>query len=768
MRKFFFTIIPTLILATSSAQSPKDYTSFVNPFIGTGKHGHITPAASYPFGMVMPGPDTRNLHSGYTYADNFIYGFSQTHVNGVGCSEMHDVLLLPFSGDLPDADKNGFLQDEYKSGFSHTEEKAAPGFYSVKLQKYNTVASITASQRAAYYKYEYPKDKTQSLLVDLIQGACCNCTILHEEEYDTIISSAITIVDERHISGYRISSGWAKEHYVYFFMEISRPVKTSQLIVNGKYIADKKSNGKIQAMLSFDSNSSEPLYVKIGISSVDEEGARKNLESEINNKTFDQVKAEAESAWNKELGKMEVSGPFSESQMNSFYTALFHSTFSMYTFDDVDGRYRGVDHKIHQTNGWANYIGFLGLWDVYRTALPLQTLINPSMINDLMKGFMAYYEQRNLLPIYPIAGNETMTMLGYHAMPVIANAYAEGIKNYDSEKLFEMMKSTAQRDSFGVWMKRTYGTKNYKKFGFVPSELESGSVSKTLEYAFDDYCIARMAKMMGKNSDYEFYLKRASNYKNVFDTSVGFMRGRFADGKWKSPFDPYEAGHHRQDFVEGTSWQWTFFVPHDPNGLINLVGGRKKFSAKLDSLFSVSSKITGNPGYTADISGLIGQYAHGNEPSHHTIYMYNYAGEPWKTQMRIRQVLSTLYNNSVEGLSGDDDTGQMSAWYVMSSVGIYPVSPADGVFVIGAPQFEKAVIKLGSGKQFTILAKNISKKNMYIQFAKLNGAAYSKTWISYQDIAKGSTLEFEMGPNPSKWGANAEDSPPSMSVIRGE
>lgn len=766
MKYFSLLLLLTITSGNLFSQQHNEYIQKVNPFIGTGKHGHITPAASYPFGMVMPGPDTRKPHSGYAYADKFIYGFSQTHVNGVGCSEMHDVLLLPFSGDLPDKERDGFSEEDYKSPFSHDEEKASPGFYSVKLQKYNTVASITASTRAAFYKYEYPKDKSRNLLINLIAGACCNCTILLEETFDTVTTSGIRIIDEYHISGYRISSGWAKKHYVYFFMELSQPIKTSQLVADGKYVTDKKVTGKIQATLNFDGTSSEPLYVKIGISSVDEEGAKKNLETEIKTKTFDQVKSEAESAWTKELNKVEISGPLSESQLTTFYTALFHSTFSMYTFDDVDGRYRGVDHKIHQTTGWTNYLGYLGLWDVYRAALPLHTLISSTRINDLMKSFMAYYEQRNLLPIFPIAGNETMTMLGYHAMPVIANAYAAGVRNYDTDKIFEMMKSTAQRDSFGVWMKRTYGTKNYKKFGYVPSELESGAVSKTLEYAFDDYCVAQMAKMLGKKEDYAFYSKRAANYKNMFDPSVGFMRGRSADGKWKSPFDPYEAGHHRQDFIEGTSWQWIFFVPHDPNGLIDLLGGKKIFTAKLDSLFTVSSKLTGNAGYTADISGLIGQYAHGNEPSHHTIYLYNYAGEPWKTQMRVRQVLTTLYDNTVEGLSGDDDTGQMSAWYVMSSLGIYPVSPADGVYVIGAPQFEKASVKLGNGKQFTILAKNLSKENMYIQSVKLNRTSYSKTWISYEDISKGSTLEFEMGGKPSAWGTAPEDAPPSMTTIK--
>jgi predicted alpha-1,2-mannosidase len=756
-----FTYIFSITSFAQFSQKNKDYTPFVNLYIGTGEHGHTTPAASYPFGMAHPGPDTRVAHSGYNYADSTIYGFTHTRLSGIGCPDLLDILFMPLSTSLEDKEKNGFDKDEYKSPFLHKDERAIPGFYSVKLQKYNIQASMTSSKRCAYHQYEYPKGKERKLLIDLIYGNCCGCTIHQDEQFDTIIRSGITIIDNKHIKGYRVSSGWAKEQHAYFYAEFSQPITKSHLVENGIYVKGNTTNGKTQAVIDFDNSSPVPLTIKVGISSVSEEGAKKNLEGELTGKTFIQTKKENHDAWNLELYKIETSEPINTDQQTVFYTALYHSMLCMYTFDDVDGNYRGVDKKIHQTMGWTNYFGFLGFWDIFRAALPLQTLLNPVRINDLMEGCIAYFDQKGLLPIMPLAGNETMCMIGYHVMPVIADAYYKGIRKYDAEKLFEMMKYTAQRDSFGIWMKRVYGTKNYKTYGYAPADLENSAVSKTLEYAYDDYCIAQMAKMLKKNEDYEFYSNRAKSYKKVFDKSSGFMRGRLADGSWRTPFDPWEAGHHRSDFVEGTAWQWTFFVPQDPLGLAKLMGGDAVLSAKLDSLFTISSELRGDV-YKGDIAGLIGQYAHGNEPSHHTIYLYNYIGEPWKAQMRLRQVLTTLYTNTPNGLSGDDDTGQMSAWYVMSSMGLYQVAHGHGVYVIGAPQFGKTVLNLINARKFTIEAKNISADNMYIQSAKLNGKNYTKTWITYEDIMNGSDLEFQMGSKPSKWGTDLADVPPSM------
>ena len=760
-------LIFLLCTLSSFGQTKKDYTKFVNPFIGTGPHGRNSPAASYPFGLVAVGSDTRTQSSGYNYADTEINGFCQTRASGIGCSDFLDILFMPISGQLADAEKNGFATNEYKSAFSHKDESASPGYYSVILKKYDIKASFTVTNRCAYHEYQYPKGKKQQVLVDLGYGGCCGCSIYPDELVDTIMDSGIERIDDRHIQGYRISSGWAKEMHVYFYAEFSRPIKKSEIISDAKYVLGNRTKGKyVQALFQFDSQSADPVYVKVGISAVSEEGARKNLEAEIAQQTFNQVKQKTHDVWNEQLGRINMEQPLDAAQTTTFYTALYHSMFCMYTFDDVDGKYRGVDKKIHQTDGWTNYMGMLGLWDVFRAALPLQTFLNPGKMNDLMKGFISYGEQHGLLPIFPIAGNETMTMIGYHSMPVIADVYSKGIRNYDANKLFEMMKLNATRDSFGVWMKRTYGVKNYKKYGYVPADLENSSVSKTLEYSYDDFCISQMARMLGKTEDYNFYLNRSKSYKKVYDANSGFMRGRLADGSWRTPFDPLEAGHHRSDFVEGTPWQWTFFVPHDPKGLATLLGGNQKLTLKLDSLFSASSELKGavNKG---DITGLIGQYAHGNEPSHHTIYMYNFGGQPWKTQLRIRQVCSTLYNDTKDGLCGDDDTGQMSAWYVFSSMGFYPVTHGTGVFVIGAPQAGRFVMKLSNGKNFTVIAKNISKENMYIQQAYLNGKEYSKSWITYDNIMKGSTIQFVMGSKPSNWGTKTEDIPPSMSDVLG-
>lgn len=746
--KMFFLPVLSICIGSSCAQEPAD---FVDPFIGTGVHGHTFPGATLPFSLMQVSPDTRLTWSGYGYNDTIIKGFSHTHVSGVGCTDFLDIMFMPVTGELvyyPEKEYEG--EGGCNSSFSHEREQASPGYYRVMLDRYDTEVELTATRRGAIHRISYPKDARSHLIVDLVHGPYPGgCSIHPDELHDTVMVSGLEIIDDQSIRGYKVSSGWGNEQHVYFYAEFSKSIASSVIWEEDQIVSSGRSeSGKIKCGLSFENNG-EPLLVRIAISPVSMEGARMNFDAELRSKDFTEVRMAAREAWNQQLKKIRVEGGISQDQKEIFYTALYHSMQCLYLFQDVDGKYRGADMEIHRAEGFENVLGFAGFWDIYRAALPLQVLLNPDISENLLNSMLAFYEEYGQLPIFPLAANETMTMLGYHAMPAIADACAKGVRGVDAMKLYEAMDHSVSIDSFGVWLKEWQGIWNYKRIGYVPCDLEFSSVSKTLEYAYDDWCVAQMAKMMEREDDFAYYMDRARNYRNVFDASSRYMRPRKYDGSWLTPFDPWEAGHHRGHYAEGTAWQWTFFVQHDIPGLIDLFGGKEAFISKLDSLFEVSSELKGDV-YTADIAGLIGQYAHGNEPSQHIGYMYNWAGQPWKTQETIRRIVTELYGSDPEGICGDDDTGQMSAWYVFSALGFYPVAPGSTEYALGAPQFGKAEIILPTGGKLKIIAEDLDRENLYIQSLEINGSEWHMPFVDHSQILDGGTWKFRMGPEPNR------------------
>ena len=721
---FYFSLFFFLISCQQEeikvSQKDKALLSYVNPFIGTGAHGHTYPGATMPFGMMQLSPDTRldgwDGCSGYHYSDNEIYGFSHTHLSGTGVSDYGDILLMPTNKQIFNNGADG--KEGYKSTFSHDNEIATPGYYKVHLDDTNINVELTVSKRSGLHKYNFPTAENQFVILDL----------LHR---DKVLKAKITKVSDTEIVGYRFSEAWASDQRLYFV------IKTSHSFTDVLQSPPKKGmDGAQKIALNFINPNNEPVILKVGISAVDIEGAKKNLDKEIGKYTFEQVKKIAEDFWENQLEKIVLEDDNKDNKTN-FYTSMYHVSIAPNLYQDVDGRYRGMDLKIHETKDFDYYTVF-SLWDTYRAAHPLYTIIEQEKTNDFVNTFLAKYNEGGIMPIWDLSANYTGCMIGYHAVPVIADAYLKGIRNYDVNKAFEAMKHSASRDKLGL--------DSYKNYGFIPVEKESESVSKTLEYAYDDWTIAKMAKDLGKEIDYKNYIERAQYYKNVFDPSTQFMRGRFRN-TWFSPFDPYEVNFN---YTEANSWQYSFYVPQDISGFIKLLGGKEKLEVNLDKLFSAEDKTSGS--HQVDITGLIGQYAHGNEPSHHMAYLYNFVNKPHKTQEKVRQILTELYTNSPEGISGNEDCGQMSAWYIFSSLGFYPVTPASNQYIIGAPLFDKATINLESGKTFTVKANNNSPENKYIKSVKLNGENYEYSYISHSDIINGGSLVFEMTNKPSNWG----------------
>jgi predicted alpha-1,2-mannosidase len=708
--------------------SSEKLTSFVNPFIGTGGHGHTYPGATMPFGMMQLSPDTRlegwDGCSGYHYSDEYIYGFSHTHLSGTGVSDYGDVLLMPTNAANFNNGASG--NSGYRAHFSHENETASPGYYKVLLDDTNIEVELAVSERSGIHRYTFPKNSKQIVILDL-------------EHRDKVLSSEINIISDTEISGHRHSDAWAKDQRLYFYIKFSRPIKGGNLRVPAENLGVNDS----KAAFEFDTSDGNELEIKIAISAVDEAGAKKNLEAEIGNKTFQQIKEEAETAWEKQLEKIIVE----TSNLNHksiFYTSLYHTMLAPNLYQDVDGRYRGMDLEIHQSNDFENYTVF-SLWDTYRAAHPLYTIIEKERTNHFINSLLAKHDEGGILPIWPLAANYTGCMIGYHAVPVIADAYLKGIRGFDAEKAFEAMKHSALQDKLGL--------KSYKEFGFIPVEEESESVSKTLEYAYDDWTVAQMAKAMGNMEDYQIYSERAQYYKNVFDPETKFMRGRFRN-TWFAPFDPYEVNFN---YTEANSWQYSFYAPQDISGLINLMGGKDDFENQLDKLFTAKNETSGRE--QADITGLIGQYAHGNEPSHHMAYLYNFVNKPAKTQEKVHQILNELYQNAPDGISGNEDCGQMSAWYIFSAMGFYPVTPANNQYIIGTPLFEKTIINLEDGKKFEISAENLSDENKYISSAKLNGKSLNRSFIFHSEIMDGGKLVFKMTDKPSKWATKDDEIP---------
>src|ERR1051325_5859983 len=729
-----------LFCAPAFAQQQQDLTRYVDPFIGTGGHGHTFPGATRPFGMVQLSPDTRLTGwdgcSGYHYSDSIIYGFSHTHLNGTGISDYGDILLMPTVGEaFLNALNKGSPDKGYASRFQHANEKASPGFYSVKLDDDDVFIELTATARAGLHRYTFPATNEANIILDLT----------HRDE---VLDSGLRITGDNTIVGWRRSKGWAKNQIVYFAIEFSQMMSSYGIAVDDKLVPNlREAHGKnIKAYFRFDTRRVRQVLVRVGISAVDTNGAWLNLASELNHKTFETVKAEATAEWNAQLNKIAVSGG-TQAQLTTFYTALYHALLTPNLFMDVDGRYRGRDFEIHKANDFTNYTVF-SLWDTFRAAHPLYALIDQKRTRDFIKTFLVQYEQGGRLPVWELAANETDTMIGYHAVSVIADAAVKGIDGFDLREAYAAMKHSAEL--------KHYGLGPYIERGYIAMEDERESVSKVLEYAYDDWCIAQVAHLLGEKEDYERYLTRAQSYKNVFDRSTGFMRPR-SNGNWIEPFDPREVTFA---FTEANSWQYMFFVPQDISGLMKLMGGRGQFARKLDQLFAADSRTTGRE--QADITGLMGQYAHGNEPSHHIAYLYNYAGEPWKTQARVRQIMDQFYKPTPDGLIGNEDCGQMSAWYVLSAAGVYPVTPGSRVYAIGSPLFPEVRFRLENGKSFTIKAHDVSDRNVYIQAATLNGKPYAKSFLSHDDLMAGGELVFQMGPRPNRhWGTGVGNEPES-------
>ena len=696
----------------------QNLTQYVDPYIGTGGHGHVFLGANVPYGLVQVGPTQYKRGwdwcSGYHYSDSVIIGFGQMHLSGTGIGDLGDIALLPTT----DATQHNVM-------FSHKGEHTRPGYYSVML-KSGVKVDLTATARVALHRYSYPADaQTAFVRLDLSQGI----------GWDKMTKSAFKQNSPTELSGYRYSTGWAKDQRVYFVAQFSRPVTMA------------KSQGDSLAVLSTPNND-EPLLVKVGISPVSEDNARANIAAELPSWDFRGTVAKANEAWNKELSKIVITTD-DDAARRTFYTAMYHSMFAPSVFNDVNGDYRGADGKVYRGD-FKNYTTF-SLWDTYRAAHPLMTIIHPEKQRDIAQTMLHIYEQQGKLPVWHLVGNETDCMVGNPGIPVLIDIALKGF-DVDKNKVLEAAKASAMRDERGMSL--------LKKYGYLPCDLdpEYETVAKGLEYALADAGIAKLAKQLGRTEDYKYFLKRSQSYKDhYFDKNTGFMRGKTSDGKFREPFDPFNSVHRQDDYTEGNAWQYAWLVPHDVHGLVQCFGGEKPFVAKLDSLFILEGKMGADA--SPDISGLIGQYAHGNEPSHHIIYMYNYVGMPWKAAPKLRQVMNTLYNDGIDGLSGNEDVGQMSAWYILSSMGLYQVEPAGGKYIFGSPLFKKAVVNVGGGKTFTIEAKNNSGKNIYIQSAKLNGKTYTRSYIDYKDIMKGGTLEFVMGEKPSSFGTKAADRP---------
>ncbi|MEM5566655.1 GH92 family glycosyl hydrolase [Psychroserpens sp. AS72] len=746
MKSLFSIVLTALILISCKAESQieiakkdKPLIEYVNPFIGTGGHGHTYPGATMPFGMMQLSPDTRldgwDGCSGYHYSDEYIYGFSHTHLSGTGVSDFGDILLMPTNAINFDNGSNTSTDSTsekkgYKSHFSHDNEIAQPGYYKVHLDDTNIDVELTVSKRSGIQKYQFPTEENQFVILDL-------------EHRDQVLDYKIQKINDSTISGFRHSKAWATDQRLFYTIQFSKSIKNITYIEDGTPISKNYKYQSKKAAIEFDNPNNDPVYVKIGISAVDQAGATKNLQQEIGNKTFDKVKKEAQDSWKTQLDKIVIESK-NEDYKTNFYTALYHTMLAPNLYQDVDGRYRGMDLEIHETKDFDYYTVF-SLWDTYRAAHPLYTIIEHDRTNDFINTFLAKHDEGGIMPIWDLSANYTGCMIGYHAVPVISDAYMKGIRGYDAEKALHAMKHSATRDKLGL--------KSYKEFGFIPVEEESESVSKTLEYAYDDWTIAQMAKAMGKEGDYNYYSERAQYYKNIYDPETKFMRGRFRN-TWFAPFDPYEVNFN---YTEANSWQYSFYVPQDVSGFMNLLGGKDKLEAQLDELFTAQAETSGRN--QADITGLIGQYAHGNEPSHHMAYLYNFVNKPYKTQEKVHQILTELYTNEPDGISGNEDCGQMSAWYVFSSMGFYPVTPGSNQYIIGTPLFDKATINLESGKQFTIAAQNLSDTNIYVEYVYLNGKQLNQSFISHEDIMAGGTLEFKMTDNPAIWGTRDGQEP---------
>jgi predicted alpha-1,2-mannosidase len=767
--------------SVAMSETATDYTRWVDPFIGTGGDGHTFPGAVVPFGMMQLSPDTESVFrgvdpqpeiykrcAGYHYDDHTILGFSHTHFSGTGHSDLGDLLIMPMVGTTHIEPGSASNPDSgYRSRFSHDKEQATPGYYGVDLLDYDIHAELSTSLRAGMHRYTFSRGEQAHVLLDLTSAIY---NFKHK-----VIWSDVQVIDNQTLLLYRSTNGWAKHREMYFAVRFSRPFDDIELInqdntryrCNGCLKQEKKkqstivnaaiktSSGKaLKVLAHFNQPTQQPLLVKVGLSAVSRSNALDNMETEINHWDFEKLKQQAHMAWKNQLKVFDAKG--TKAQKRQFYTALYHTLQAPSIYQDVNGQYRGVDGEIHQADDFTHYTLF-SLWDTYRALHPLLTYVAPEKVPHMIQSMLAHYQQsyNNMLPIWSFHGHETWTMIGYHAVSVIADAYLKGIRDYDLDLAKKAILDTANSSVYDA-------IDDYKKFGYVPMDKLGESVSITLEYAYDDFAIARMFDESGDKKVAETFDQRAQNYRNVFDPQVKFMRGKSSKGKWDPNFDPEEA-KYMGPFTEGNSFQYTFYVPHDVAGLIDLIGGDKAFEQRLDILFTKNlshEKIKEHE----DIAGLIGQYAHGNEPSHHIAYLYNYAGKPWRTQERIRQIMDTLSSDKPDGLAGNDDVGQMSAWYIFSSMGFYPVAPGDLSYAIGAPQLPEITLQLANGKRFRVVANDLSNKNRFINSVTLNGKPLERSFITHNEIISGGELIFELSDKPNKnWARETDQRPPSMS-----
>lgn len=730
----FFLVIFGACISDRKPASAVDYSLLVNPFIGTDFTGNTYPGAQAPFGMVQLSPDNGlpgwDRISGYYYPDSTIAGFSHTHLSGTGAGDLYDISYMPVT--LPYREAEAPLGIHSK--FRHSDEEASAGYYRVLLKDYNINVELTATERCGIQRYTFPKAQSAVFL-----------NLKKAMNWDFTQDSHIEVVDSCTIQGYRFSDGWARGQRVFFRTRFSKPFRSSEIDTTA-IIQDGKTIGTAYvARFNFDTTDGEEIVLCTALSGVSMEGAAGNLAVEAPHNDFDKYVAETKENWNRQLGKIEVRGICDLDDKVNFYTALYRTMIAPTVFSDVDGSYYGPDKKIHKADGWVNY-GTFSLWDTYRAAHPLLTYTEPVRTNDMIKSFLAFYDQNGRLPVWNFWGSETDMMIGYHAVPVIVDAYLKGIGDFDAEKALKACVATANLDNYrGIGL--------YKKLGYIPYNIkdeynaDNWSLSKTLEYAFDDYCIAEMARKMGKTELAEEFYKRSQNYKNVFNPATGFMQPVDDKGVFIRPFCPDDYTSH---ICESNGWQYLWSVPQDIRGLITLVGGKDRFAEKLDSMFTYIP--AGKEDLPIFSTGMIGQYAHGNEPSHHVIYLYNKVRQPWKTQKYVAQVMHHLYFNAPAGLCGNEDCGQMSAWYVFSAMGFYPVNPADGRYIIGSPLLDECTLKLAGNKEFRIRTIRKSPEDIYIQSVTLNGKKHKDFFITHQDIMNGGTMVFKMGKKPSGWG----------------
>ena len=750
LNKYFLLIFLGLTLIFSCKKNKDklvetDYVNYVNPLIGSGGHGHVFVGASVPHGMIQVGPNNLSKgwdwSSGYHASDSTIIGFAQTHLSGTGIADLGDIIFMPI-GELKqrlNSDTSNFAK-YYHSTFDKNSETVSPNYYSVTLKRYDIKVELTATQRVSLQKYQFPKGSQANVIINL------------EESVQSLmarkgtLNSGLKILNDSTVAGFRISDEWAKDHRVYFTTIFSKPILKHKITLGVKTIEDLAVTGdKLNAILNFE-NDGLPLILKTGISYVSEAGAAANLLNEMPGWNFEETKLNAKQAWNKSLSAFDFKAKDS-SVVTQFYTALYHTQIAPSLFSDVNGDYRGADGKIYAAKNFTPYTVF-SLWDTYRATHPLYTLTDPK-VADYANSLLAINEQQGRMPVWHLVGNETGTMVGYHSIPVVVDAYLKGF-NVDQNRVWAAIKDFDNYNELGL--------NDIRNKGYISAEKEVWSVAKGLEYAIDSYSIAKFAQKIGNTNAYNSYLKSSKNYINYFDKNVGFMRGKLSDGSWRKNFNPYHSIHLEDDYVEGNAWQYTWLVPHDVEGLIEVFGGKNNFVTKLDSLFIVKSDL--NEGASIDITGMIGQYAHGNEPSHHILYLYPFVGQQWKTAEKVREVFNKFYKATADGLIGNEDCGQMSSWYIFSSLGFYPVNPVNGMFVFGSPIADQVSITLNNGKNFKIIALNNNTQNKYIQSIKFNQKNYTKSYIMYNDIMNGGLLEYTMGNKPNKtFGAQKSDWP---------